>query len=67
MTALMYTVKDDKLDFVVEELIINKDCLNLNLVNKNEENVVFHALCNPNASTTFSMNYYKNPILMLTM
>jgi len=50
MTALMYAVKDDKLDFVVEELINNKDSLNLNLVDKNGENAVFHALCNPKAT-----------------
>jgi len=47
MTALMYAVKDNKLDFVVKELITNKD--SLDLVDKNGENALFHALRNPYA------------------
>ncbi|ORX63745.1 ankyrin [Anaeromyces robustus] len=47
MTALMYAAKDSNLIFVIKHFILNENCLNV--VDKNGENVLFHALNNSNA------------------
>ncbi|ORX60798.1 ankyrin [Piromyces finnis] len=63
MTALMYVCENPLLTSIIKKLVLDSNCLNL--LDKNGENSLFHALCNKDAlyeliGTSININQKNN-------